>query len=407
MDPITPQQEGQPPVLPDKHFLNKKLIMTLVVLVLLGAGAYAGIWYWQKQQMANKVVQTFTPRPTQRFPGTLYKNEYMTVTIPDGWKLSEGTRTIQNQTYDKNTGKITLIGPPIVEKTGAVNIVKGNYILYINPWAGQASGIQGGRFGEIAGGALSVMAVAEDPSAGVICGSSDSPPVFTNMDQNPHSRVDLYTSQEQRNYCNRPASGKEAWYFSYITDIKDSTYFNYYKDGEALSFVITMAYNSKDINKLPLKNSEELTTMLSEMSNIIKTAEFYNSNWETYSSDQYGFEFKHPFAWAKIITTPATVGDYLPIGRNFVAIYPDSYPAQDLNARIDVFPVPEAQVLKEDQYIKDETKGGDVMKNGFIWNQYNTPNGKVFFLEIGGKTYEVSGRTDVVNQILSTFKFTK
>ena len=58
--PPTPQYS-----LPEhKHFLNKKFAITFIILALLGAGAYAGIWYWQKQQLAQEVVPTFTPRPT-------------------------------------------------------------------------------------------------------------------------------------------------------------------------------------------------------------------------------------------------------------------------------------------------------------------------------------------------------
>src|SRR3989344_6658497 len=61
MDPITPQPE-QFPVQPQKHFLNKKFAITLVILLLLGTGAYAGIWYWQKQQVTQEAGPTFTPR---------------------------------------------------------------------------------------------------------------------------------------------------------------------------------------------------------------------------------------------------------------------------------------------------------------------------------------------------------
>ncbi len=45
-----------------KHFLNKKFIVTFVILALLGGGAYGGVWYWQDQQVVNEIVPTFTPR---------------------------------------------------------------------------------------------------------------------------------------------------------------------------------------------------------------------------------------------------------------------------------------------------------------------------------------------------------
>ena len=56
--PPTPQYS-----LPEhKHFLNKKFAITFVILLLLGGSAYAGIWYWGNQQVANEVAPTFTPR---------------------------------------------------------------------------------------------------------------------------------------------------------------------------------------------------------------------------------------------------------------------------------------------------------------------------------------------------------
>ena len=75
MDPITPQPDqsqyqapmdsaGPSQLSGTKHFLNKKFAITFVILSLLGAGAYAGIWYWQDQQVAQEVVPTFTPRPS-------------------------------------------------------------------------------------------------------------------------------------------------------------------------------------------------------------------------------------------------------------------------------------------------------------------------------------------------------
>ena len=197
----------------------------------------------------------------------VYENQYIKVGIPSGWNFSEATRTIQDQSYDKNTGKTTLIGAPRVEKTGAVNVMKGSYILYINPQAGQASGIKGGRFNEISGGAPSADAVMTDPPSPP-CGTSETFPAVTG-----HPRVDLHVGpQDKQAWCNVPSNGKTVWYFSYITDTNGS-YFNYYKESEALSFVITMAYNSKDIDSFPVKGSATLNTILNEMTNIVKTLE--------------------------------------------------------------------------------------------------------------------------------------
>ncbi len=85
MDPIIPQQpEPQyqapmdsvvSPQVPDhKYFLNKKFIVTFVILLLLGTGAYAGIWYWQNQQVAQEAVPTFTPRADETADWKTYTN---------------------------------------------------------------------------------------------------------------------------------------------------------------------------------------------------------------------------------------------------------------------------------------------------------------------------------------------
>ncbi len=55
MEPIIPQPQEQPKsqyqasVSEPKHFMNKKFVVTLIILGLLGACAYAGIWWWGKK----------------------------------------------------------------------------------------------------------------------------------------------------------------------------------------------------------------------------------------------------------------------------------------------------------------------------------------------------------------------
>lgn len=238
----------------------KKTFPIIVSILLLAAAC--------GQQPVKQNNQTPPePTPTPNSQSRIYENQYIKVTVPAGWALSEATRTIQNQNYDKNTGKTTLVVPPITEKTGAVNITKDAYILYINPQAGQASGVEGGRFAEIAGGAPSADAVViQQPSPP--CGKSEIHPAILD-----HPRVDLYVGPKDNDgkpYCQVPTNGKTVWYFSYITNSNNS-YFNYYKAGEVLSYVITMAYNSKDINSFPVKGSAELNARLDEMTGIVKS----------------------------------------------------------------------------------------------------------------------------------------
>lgn len=184
-----------------------------------------------------------TAIPVQTSTSQVYDNSYMKVTIPAGWTVTA-----------------------VSKNPAAVNITKDNYILYINTQASQASGVTGGRFAEIATGAPSADAVMlEQPSPP--CGTSETSVATTN-----HPRVDLYiNASDKKSYCAVPSTGKTVWYFSYIANKIPSGYFNYYRDGQAAAYVITMAYNSKNINSFPQKDSPTLKTTLSEMTAIIQS----------------------------------------------------------------------------------------------------------------------------------------
>ena len=180
----------------------------------------------------------------QKTQNTAFENRYMKVVLLPGWTAKSPRRT-----------------------PAAVNIAKGNYILYINTQASQASGVEGGRFAEIAMGAPSADAVVTvQPSPP--CGNAESKPAFDR-----HTRMDLYVSApdaKSQSWCNAPSSGATIWYFSYITDAAGG-YFNFYVPGQNRALVVTMAYRSKDVNSLPVKGSTELDSMLSEMTSIVNS----------------------------------------------------------------------------------------------------------------------------------------
>ncbi len=88
MDPIISQPQEQLPVQPQKHFLNKKFIVTFVVLLLLGSGAYAGIWWWSNQT-SQVAVPSVTPDPTvgwKTYTNTQYGFEFK---YPDSIEVKE------------------------------------------------------------------------------------------------------------------------------------------------------------------------------------------------------------------------------------------------------------------------------------------------------------------------------
>lgn len=180
----------------------------------------------------------------QKKQNTVYENQYMKVVLLPGWTAKSPRRA-----------------------PAAVNIAKGNYILYINTQASQASGVEGGRFAEIAQGAPSADAViTEYPTPP--CGKGESKPAF---DQ--HTRIDLYVSKDDAKsqaWCNAPSSGATVWYFSYITDAAGG-FFNFYVPGQNRALVVTMAYRTKSVDSLPVKGSADLNSMLSEMTSIVNS----------------------------------------------------------------------------------------------------------------------------------------
>src|SRR5260370_27174018 len=185
--------------------------------------------------------QSSAQQPNQN---TVYENQYMKVVLLPGWTAKNPRRT-----------------------PAAVNIAKGNYILYINTQASQASGVEGGRFAEIAMGAPSADAVVTvQPSPP--CGKAESRPAF-----DPHTRIDLYVSKadsKSQAWCDAPSSGATVWYFSYITDAAGG-YFNFYVPGQNRALVVTIAFSSKNANTLPLKASTDLDSSVPAKPFILKS----------------------------------------------------------------------------------------------------------------------------------------
>ncbi len=97
MDPITPQlqeQQYQAPMMEmpsaPKHFGPKTLAIIGGILLVAG-GAYAGVWYWQNQQVAQEAVPTFTPRADEMAGWQTYTSaKYgFTVKVPASFIQSE------------------------------------------------------------------------------------------------------------------------------------------------------------------------------------------------------------------------------------------------------------------------------------------------------------------------------
>ncbi len=223
--------------------------VVIILIAIVGTGLYLSM---QPKAAVAPVAPSTTPSaevttPPVTTPATAstYENASMKVTIPTGWTATEAiSKTVSNP--------------------DAVNITNGQWILYINVNASQASGVEGGRFAEIAMGAPSADAVVtQEPSE---CGQTETSAAYGNF-----SRVDYFVSAaDKKEWCNVPTNGQTVWFFSYITS-PGNGFFNDYTPGSNPGLVITMASTTKTVNDLPVKGSTELNTALKQMTDIAAT----------------------------------------------------------------------------------------------------------------------------------------
>ena len=247
----------------------KKIFFVFPCLVLLAAACTSQP---QTNTQSPPVAQTTpeaTPTPPAVIPappvaikGTVYENNYLKITIPSGWTVKIPNRTV-SFTPCSATGCQTKIQPD----PKSLNVIKGNYILFVNARAEQASGVEGGRFEEYAGGAPSVEALIIDHPGGP-CGTGENTTIAANGQQ--IQRTDYYVSaKDQQGDCRKISGNKTLWYFSDVGH--GINYFNIPNFSGAVGWVATMAYNSSNISSFPEKNSAGLVNALSEMSDIVST----------------------------------------------------------------------------------------------------------------------------------------
>lgn len=144
-----------------------------------------------------------------------------------------------------------------------LNLLKGKYLLLINPMFTHASGVIGGRFSEIVGGKQSIDAVmrnVDQPAGGFEC--SQWPPEEIVVTKEITLR-NLYTdSSKGDNGCRFPSSGQPVWFGSYFS-----------REGSESDCAITLTYDTNDINSLPKKGSSELALIFREVAQMLKTLE--------------------------------------------------------------------------------------------------------------------------------------
>ncbi len=136
----------------------------------------------------------------------------------------------------------------------------GKYVLTIDPIFIHASGVNGGRFGEITSGMPSVEAVRSGVEGpwGAICAPGEEMVVGRTL-----SLMTLYTDDTKSNVdggCQFPSDGQSAWFGSYFVG-----------EGGGSEYTITLAYDTTDVNALPKKGAPELRQALSDAITMLKT----------------------------------------------------------------------------------------------------------------------------------------
>ena len=191
-------------------------LIFLAVTLLISAGALAG---------------RSSPDTGRRLD-----NQYLTMTILSGWT----------------------VGPSADQK---LNLTRGKYLLTINPTFAHASGIEGGRFSEIVEGM---------PSVGAVTGNVDQPASSDECALYPSEALkvtkeialsNLYTdSSKTGNGCVFPTGGPPVWLGSFFSG-----------GGPESDYMITLSYNTTDVNGLPRKGSAQLTQVFAEVAAMLKS----------------------------------------------------------------------------------------------------------------------------------------
>lgn len=168
--------------------------------------------------------------------GSVIDNRYLTITILRGWTV----RPSPDQRLD---------------------LIRGQYVLSINPIFAHASGVEGGRFSEIVNGMHSVDAVmlnVDQPAGGFECAQRVTAEA---MDSTALVLGNLYTdSKKTGSGCVFPSSGQSVWFGSFFSG-----------NGPGGEYTITLDYDTTDVDALPKKGSPTLKRTLLEVTAMLKT----------------------------------------------------------------------------------------------------------------------------------------
>lgn len=165
-----------------------------------------------------------------------FENQYLKIQILPGWTIS-------------NSSDQTL------------NLIKGRYLLSINPMFVHASGPIGGRFSEIVSAKKSIDAVmgnVDQPAGGSECAEWPAEELVVTKAMSLRT---LYTdSSKVNNGCIFPSGGQSVWFGSYFSG-----------EGSESDYAIMLTYVTDDVNGLPKKGTPELKHVFTEVVQMLKS----------------------------------------------------------------------------------------------------------------------------------------
>jgi IPT/TIG domain len=165
-----------------------------------------------------------------------FENQYLKIGLSPGWTMAASGDQV-------------------------LNLIRGKYILSIDPMFTHASGIIGGRFSEFASGKQSIEAVmgnVDQPAGGFECAAMPADAIVVNESL---SLANLYTdSSKVGNGCVFPSSGRPVWFGSVFSG-----------PGSESDYAITLTYSSSEVNALPSKDSLELRRVFGEVREMLET----------------------------------------------------------------------------------------------------------------------------------------
>jgi hypothetical protein len=206
--------------------------------------------------------------------GQTYEDDKIRVAVPPDWTVAVDSATTtgaRQLAYDKGA-----------------TLRHGRYILTLCTSCGQASGVRGGRFSEIAG---MVQPWYRDEAPALPCGDQETSKASSTLDRVDfwYTRKTAHPSNVANNDCHEPRTTATVWYGSYFTQhctkpLTDEECGGFFlvnmtspppSDGGLNEMVFALTYETMDPNELPHSNDPELAKILAEANAIVASLHYH------------------------------------------------------------------------------------------------------------------------------------